>query len=85
MHMIHGCWTPSIDLQGQEYTNTNKHDYTCETKERQRHCGALTSVARGHGNKGRQNDRDGDDDADEDDDYDGVEDEDVVHEDDDKF
>ena len=42
-------------------------------QKRQRHCGVLTSVARGHGNTGRHNDRDGN----YDDDYHGVEDEDV--------
>ena len=58
-------------------------------QQKQRHCGVLTSVARGHGNKARQDDRDGDDDADEDDDYDGAGgkdvDGDVDHEDDDEF
>ena len=65
------------------------YEYKRARLQRQRHCGALTSVDRGHGTKGRHNDRDGDDDVDEDNDYAGAEDEDVDgdvdHEDDDEF
>ena len=42
------------------------YEYKRARLQRQRHCGALTSVDRGHGTKGRHNDRDGDDDVDED-------------------
>ena len=38
------------------------YEYKRARLQRQRHCGALTSVDRGHGTKGRHNDRDGDDD-----------------------
>ena len=65
-----------------------KYEYKRARLQRQRHCGVLTSVDRGHGTKGRHNDRDGDGDVDEDNDYAGAEDEDVDgdvdHEDDDE-
>ena len=43
MHMIH--MDTEQNLQGEEYTNADKHGYTCEIKT-QRHCGVLTSVDR---------------------------------------
>ena len=33
MHMIHGCWSQSINFQGEECTNTENQDYTRETKK----------------------------------------------------
>ena len=97
-HVYAVCVNPYVCLYayGTRVMDTNHklseggiYEYKRARLQRQRHCGALTSVDRGHGTKGRRNDRDGDDDVDEDNDYAGAEDEDVDgdvdHEDDDEF